>query len=258
MKFRKKITPLKKITRRVPPSLATLYNMYATVTFVIVLCYSNAFSQNYDSIKKASLENLMKLNNYYGDSIFRKMDQGKTPWFTLLPSVSYDLKNQSVNIGISLNSYTSFIQSKRRNKIELKKLRLQMDTKLKNEEEKTLQKIEEFEFLLQSLKENTEIFKITCDLFSINVGRYENKEITIEDFLLKKQSFVREKIQIKSKIKTLWRKNSELKRKHKIFFMDREIKKIEEKIINLSLTYSAKEINLGFLGQSPNSIKKKG
>lgn len=218
---------------------------------ILMLCFCASYSQNYDSLKKNTLNKLTLQNRIISDSLIKKLDQNRNPWLTFLPSVNYDIKNQSINVGISLNSFTSFIQNKRRNKIELEKLRHQMEAKNDNQEEKTLLKIEECETLLQTLKERTEIFKISCDLFSITIGKYENKEISIEDFLIKKKKFIEQKMKIKTEIKNLIRKNEELKRKNKIHFLEKYILETESIITNLISQYSAKEINLGFLGQSP-------
>ena len=133
----------------------------------------------------------------------------------------------------------------------MEKLRHQLEAKIETQEENTLLKIEECETLLQTLKERTEIFKISCDLFSITKGKYKNKEISIEDFLIKKKKFIEQKVKIKTEIKNLIRKNEELKRRNKIHFLEKYILETESIIINLISRYSAKEINLGFLGQSP-------
>jgi hypothetical protein len=221
---------------------------------ILILCFCASYSQSYDSVKKNTLNRLTLQNRILSDSLIKKMDQSKNSWLTFLPSVNYDIKNQSVNVGISLNSYTSFVQNKRRNKIELEKLRHQLEAKIETQEENTLLKIEECETLLQTLKERTEIFKISCDLFSITIGKYENKEISIEDFLIKKKKFIEQKVKIKTEIKNLIRKNEELKRRNKIHFLEKYILETETQIINLISRYSAKEINLGFLGQSPKDL----
>ena len=159
---------------------------------IILLTFCNSFSYSQKQINSNSItsdfENIQKNKN---DSIliFFK-NQKKKSWLNILPNFNYDLKNQSFNVGISLNSFASFYQQKQRNKIEVEKLKNILETKLNNNLDKLNLELEKFYFDCENLKNKIEIFKIDSKLFQITKGKYKNSEIPTENFLQLKKAFL--------------------------------------------------------------------
>ena len=121
-------------------------------------------------------------------------------WLNLLPNLNYDLKNQTFNVGVSLNSFASFYQQKQRNKIEVAKLKQTLVMKLDSDLNNLNLDLDMFYFQLENLKSKIEIFKIEDDLFKISTGKYRNSEITIENFLELKKDYLSKKLNINQEL----------------------------------------------------------
>lgn len=155
-------------------------------------------------IKKTNSQNQTNLNSntyIFENSQKKKIDSTinyysknqKSIWLNLLPSFNYDLQNQTFNVGISLNSLAQFYQQKQRNKIEIAKLQQVLITKLNNNLDKLNLEIEKFYFQYQNLQSKLEIFKIDFNLFLITQGKYNNSEITTEQYFKLKKSYLTNK-----------------------------------------------------------------
>jgi hypothetical protein len=161
------------------------------VLFMCLAVHSGCYSQ--DSFKES-----LKIKN---DSIiqsFKDSDKGKI--LNLLPQVSYDALNNSFNVGFSLNGLANFYQQKQRNKIELAKLESILADRMEKEVDKLEIKTEQFKIDYLLLANKIELFKYDFDLFQISKGKYENKEITSEEFLKLKQSYLIKKNSLKTDV----------------------------------------------------------
>ncbi len=128
------------------------------------------------------------------DSIVLLYEQkSKHKFLTLLPSVSYDALNKSFNIGFSLTALSNYYQQTKRNKIQLAQLELRLNEKLDNDLDKLNLEVQNFHINYITLKNSIDLFQIDFDLFLISQGKYNNNEITTEEFLKLKKSFLSKK-----------------------------------------------------------------
>lgn len=155
--------------------------------------------------------------------IFLHKNQQKKSWLNLLPSFNYDLKNQSVNVGISLNSFASFYQQKKRNKIELAKYEHSLKEKLDKDLQQLQLSIEQFKIDHRILSNAIELFKIDFDLFQISKGKYKNNEITSEEFLKLKQAFLNKKNSLKTNVLKLQLKAKQISLKTKNDLLEKSL-----------------------------------
>lgn len=155
----------------------------------------------------------------------------KKSWLNLLPNLNYDLKNQSFNIGISLNSFANFYQQKQRNKIELAKYKHSLIEKLDRDFESIQLKIESFKIDFIMLKYKIELFEIDFNLFQISLGKYQNSEISSEDFLKFKQSYLNKKNGLKTSVLKLKLKAKRIAFKTKSDSLDLSLKVLSESIL---------------------------
>lgn len=162
--------------------------------FIVLLCLavqSEHFGQErYFFTKNKEIDSII--------SSYKEKEKLKI--LNLLPSISFDAINTSFNISFSLSSLSNYYQNKHRNKIELAKLEQTLKDQLKNDLEKIDLKIEEYYYKEELLATKIELFKIDFDLFQIKKGKYENAEITIEDFLTFKKSYLTKKNNLKSEL----------------------------------------------------------
>ena len=161
-------------------------------------------------------------------------DKNKYKYLVLLPSLNYDPLQKSFTIGFSLNGLSNYIQQRKRNKIQLKQLEISLKENLKKETEKISFEIESFDIEKNSIKESLIIFDLDHKLFAINKGKYNNSEISTEDFLKLKQQYLKQKLLLKSRL----------------YKLQLNAKKIESKIKSDTLTVSLK-----FLSNSINNYE---
>jgi hypothetical protein len=139
-----------------------------------------AFSQN----KNPLFTTLEKVENQKIDSLINfNTDKNKMQYMAVLPSVNYDFLERKFNVGISLSNLSNFYQTKQRNKIELERLKLQLNEKKENNLF-TLEK--EYELILDTYEvlslelDNT---TLTTEIFNLKKAQYENNKINLEEWL---------------------------------------------------------------------------
>lgn len=151
---------------------------------ILLLClavHSGSFGQ--ELFEKEHLQKIDSTINQY-------KEKDKYKYLNLLPQVSYDALNNSFNIGFSLSGLSNYYQQKKRNKIQLAQLEARLKDKLDNDLERLNLDIEKFYFQYENLQSKIEIFKIDFDLFQITKGKYNNSEITTEQFLQLKKAYL--------------------------------------------------------------------
>jgi len=168
-------------------------------TLFLMTSFSFCFSQN---IKNDSLlKDFISFREHENDSIIKLFEFNKKhQYLTLLPSVSYDALNNSFNVGISFSNFANYFQQQKRNKIELARLEVSLKQNLDAEIEKINLSIEDFKIELNALISQSELFDIEVSLFEINKGKYSNNEITSEDFLKIKKTFLQKKHNLKNSL----------------------------------------------------------
>lgn len=124
----------------------------------------------------------------------------KLKYLSLLPSISYDALNNAFNVGFSLNNLSVYFQNKQRNKIELARLEQSLHEELANDLDNLSLEIETFETEKEILKSEIELFKYDFDLFEISRGKYQNNEISSEEFIKLKRDFLSKKNSLKTAV----------------------------------------------------------
>jgi hypothetical protein len=202
-------------------------HMKSSCLGVLLLClvvHARSFGQ--ESYK---VENLKKI-----DSIVNSYKlKNKYRYLNLLPNVSYDAFNNAFNVGFSLTGLANYYQQKQRNKIQLAQLENRLKEKLDNDIDKINLEIQEFHYDLIILENEVELFKIDADLFKITQGKYNNKEITTEEYLKLKRSYLKAKHILKSKTFKLHLKADAIKQKTGDNKLVVFVKELEDKIKRL-------------------------
>ena len=207
-----------------------LQKCFIISTLFFASSFSFCFSQN---IKNDSLlKDFISIREHENDSIIKLFKFNKKhQYLTLLPSVSYDALNNSFNVGISFSNFANYFQQRQRNKIELARLDVTLKQNLSAEIEKLNIEIEYFKIELNALKNQVELFDLEASLFEISKGKYSNNEITSEDFLKIKKTFLQKKHSLE---------NSLLKLRLKAYSIDLKTK---SEALRASLDFLSNSIN---------------
>lgn len=126
-----------------------------------------------DEAKTQRIDSLIKFNT----------DENKLQYLAVLPSVSYNFFEKTFNVGISLSNLSTFYQNKQRNKIELERLKFQLNEKKDND---LLSLENEYSLILDTyeiLKLELDNTTLTKEIFNLKKEQYENNKITLEDWL---------------------------------------------------------------------------
>ena len=135
------------------------------------------------------------------DSIIKQIENSKiSPLWAILPTINYDIVNNSVSIGLSISSFITAKKQSKRNNIYIENLRQNLESKKINQLDKTQKLIDDFYFNLEILNLDFELYKIQKQTFEISEGKYENGKITTEEFLKIQSFFMTKKINLKKKI----------------------------------------------------------
>lgn len=167
-------------------------NCYVNVIclFFIIFANCNSHAQNLDSL----LIDYQAKEILHIDSICNAQKlESKYKWLNLLPSASYNVSSNSFNVGINLNSFANYYQQKKRNKIEIQKLRSQLLQRLDNRLISLQTQITEYQNQVQTLEFEQQQFAIAEELHAINSKKYENNQITLVAFLNSKSKFLNAK-----------------------------------------------------------------
>jgi hypothetical protein len=150
------------------------------ITVVIVLNSTLVLSQS-------KIEALNKINQRQDqkiDSLINfNTDKKKLEYLSVLPSVNYDFLAHTFSVGISISNLSNFYQNKQRNKIELERLKFQLQEKKENDLfnlEKEYELIQDAFAVLKLELENNSLVK---EIYNLKKSQYENNKITLEDWL---------------------------------------------------------------------------
>lgn len=136
------------------------------MNIMLLQCSISAFSQSSNPLF-ATVE---KVQNKKIDSLISfNTDKNKLQYLALLPSLNYNFLESNFSVGISISNLSNFYQNKQRNKIELERLKLQLNEKKENN--------------LLKLEKEYELIQDTCEILSLDL---DNTKLTKEIFNLKK------------------------------------------------------------------------
>jgi len=169
-------------------------------------------AQKFESFKRQELKKV--------DSITKALDtKNKLNILALAPSINYNV-NTGVNVGFSLQTLINYKQLKRRNKLEIVKIKNELKNKIYVEIEKAEQKETEIKARENEILTNIKILKLHEELFKIEQEKYKNLDITFETFTGKKIAYLENYYRIKNKISILSVENARFTEKYKISCID--------------------------------------
>lgn len=196
-------------------------------------------------IFEASGQNIREKEELRNDSILAQFDQNDNlKYLSLMPSVSYDALNSSINIGFNISQFSTYIQTKRRNRIELAKLSAQLKEKSETKIENTYIRLENYLTDFQDYNTRISSLQFYNQLFEIAQGKHNNGEITTEQFLREKLTLGNQYLTFLSQLSTLAREAKALDKTfdQNIFYND--VSALQKKLLQ-----GAK--NFGVLGAAP-------
>ena len=170
------------------------------------------FAQN----KNLVLSDFEKSKNQKIDSLIRfNTDKNKLEYLAVLPSINYNFIENSFNVGVSLSNLANFYQNKQRNKIELERLKFQLDEK----KEKDIAALEQeyelikdtYDILILELN-NTALAE---EIFNLKKAQYDNNKITLEEWLNVQKSTQDRVLLLLTKVKKIALKMNEFQGKIK-------------------------------------------
>jgi hypothetical protein len=175
-----------------------MLKQYNKLYFFLSLLFlnTNTYSQIIDSL--SVLEgNLITYQHTLNEAyIIEYEENSKYNYIYFMPGLGYDFINSTPYVTYNFSSIASFIKNKKTSKLKINSIKTSGEIKLKNLIIKLRSNYKYCNNLFNRLFEEIEIYKMYYKLFEIESKKYENNEITIEEYLLKQ-------INIKEKKKAL-------------------------------------------------------
>lgn len=193
------------------------------MNIMLLQCSISAFSQSsnplFTTVEKTKSQKIDSLISF-------NTDKNKLQYLALLPSLNYNFLESNFSVGISISNLSNFYQNKQRNKIELERLKLQLNEKKDND----LFKLEtEYELILDTYEilnlelENT---TLTTEIFNLKKAQYENNKITLEDWLNVQKNLQDRNLVILAKRKNISSKMKRFEAKIKSPCFQKEIERL--------------------------------
>ena len=190
-----------------------LYTILILKSSSLISQNKNAFLKEIDKEKTIQIDSLMLFNK----------EKNKLEYLAILPSINYNFFENSFNVGVSISNLANFYQTKHRNKIELEKLKFQLNEKKEND---LLQLEEEFELIQDTydiLKLELENTTLSTEIYNLKKKQYENNKITLEDWLNVQKNFQDKNLSVYAKRKSLISKMKHYESKTKSICFKKEI-----------------------------------
>ena len=170
------------------------------LNIILLQCSTFVFGQNnnplFYSIEKSKSQKIDSLINF-------NADKNKLQYLALLPSLNYNFLESNFSVGISISNLSNYYQNKQRNKIELERLKFQLEEKKEND----LFKLEkEYELILDTyeiLKLELDNTTLTKEIFNLKKAQYDNNKITLEEWLTVQKNNQDRNLLLFSKTKSL-------------------------------------------------------
>lgn len=170
------------------------------MNIILLQCSISAFSQSknplfatVEKVKSQKIDSLISFNS----------DKNKLQYLALLPSLNYNFLESNFSIGISISNLSNFYQNKQRNKIELERLKLQLNEKKENDLFKLETEYELIQDTYEILSLELDNTTLTKEIFNLKKAQYENNKITLEEWLNVQKNFQDRNLVILAKRKNL-------------------------------------------------------
>jgi predicted O-linked N-acetylglucosamine transferase (SPINDLY family) len=197
--------------------------MFKLLLLIPVFC----FSQN-DSI----FEKFTKIETQRIDSVvYRQTEKGNLKYLAALPNIGYNMETNSLNVGISFSNILGYYQTKKRNEIELEKLRFQLIDSQKNILDKLANEYEIITNTFEVLKVEFDNSKITDEIFNLKKKQYDNNKITLEMWLNVQNDHLKNKLQLFARNKNLITKIKYFQAKIKSSCLEKELEYLSKNLI---------------------------
>ncbi|MDY7397044.1 hypothetical protein UMM65_17515 [Aureibaculum sp. 2210JD6-5] len=215
--------------------------LFTVVILGLVVSFSCMGQIEFDSIIKKykshqsqRMDTLIKLTK----------EKTGTAWLNLLPSVNHDVDRSNVNVGISLSNFSNYYQQKRRNGIEIEKLKVTIQNQLDNELIRLENDYLKLIFERQSLETEINSLKLKTELFELKRSQFENNKINLESFLKIKETYHNTLLKLEGNLDGLVLRIINFQNKiksQKKLYLETEVLALKEKIELLKSNTEPKE-----------------
>ena len=198
--------------------------LFLVVAFSCILLLNYRCNAQTDSIfanfKKHEIQKIDSVTSFNKEKYSLK-------YLSLLPSLNYDLRNNSVGVGISFSNISNFLQQSKRNQIETQKLHFQLVQRLDLKMEKLENDYNLLHNTFELIQLENENFILSKELFNLKKSQYENNKIPLETWLAVQESH-------KSKSASLLAKSKSLAAKMKAFELKIKSPCFRQELLKLS------------------------
>lgn len=196
---------------------------------IFFIIFSHSYSQQNDSIYK----NYNKIEIKKIDSVIKKYaEKDKLKYLSILPNLSYNLKQNVFNVGISLSNLSNYYQTKKRNEIEIEKLHFQLIENKNNSIEKITNEYEQIIDSYEILRLELDNKKLSEEIFNLKKSQYENNKITLETWLMIQDNYQKTNIVIIGKCRNIISKMKQFELKIKNSCFEQEFKYLSINVPN--------------------------
>jgi hypothetical protein len=157
----------------------------------LVYAQTDSIFSNFKKYEIQKIDSLTSLNK----------EKSSLKYLSLLPSLNYDLKNNSVGVGISFSNIATYLQQSKRNKIETQKLKFQLVQALDLNIEKLETEYNSILNLYEIIQLENENFILSKELFNLKKSQYENNKIPLETWLFVQETHQSKKAAVRIKAK---------------------------------------------------------
>ncbi|MEO9513229.1 MAG: TolC family protein [Flavobacteriaceae bacterium] len=182
-------------------------NCAITTKIIILTTLCNISAQNITTSKFNQdnfLEHYKKNRSFEIDTLLNSTkNKNSFAWLNLLPSINYDLDQNSFNVSISLNTFAQYAQQKKRNEIEILRLKESLESSLNNKLLSIENQYLNIKLDLSSLQYDLQNFEINNQLYHLKKAQYHNNKINLESWLKFQQDYLKSIAILDKKINAL-------------------------------------------------------
>lgn len=200
-------------------------NLFLAVTNSCILllnykCNAQSTDSIFSNFKKLEIQKIDSLTSLNKEKYSLK-------YLSLLPSLNYDLKNNSFGVGVSFSNIATFLQQSKRNQIEVQKLKFQLVQAFDLQLEKLENEYNQIQNSFEIIQLENENFSLSKELFNLKKSQYENNKIPLETWLAVQESH-------KSKSASLVAKSKSVAAKMKAFELKIKSPCFRQELLKLS------------------------
>ncbi|MDR2440583.1 MAG: TolC family protein [Planctomycetaceae bacterium] len=177
-----------------------MFNLSARIFVLILSTILSRSLRAGDSLQIETLDSLTAQirSNHEKDTeeavaLFKNLKDYK--WLHLLPVLGYNVYTHSPEVSISVSQWISFKTGKDAKKYQIEQIKLTARQDLEKKTYELRTSYAQLTKLLNELEIRHAALQINAQIFEIEQKKHENTEITTEEFLTKKRSYLQQQIE---------------------------------------------------------------